>query len=234
MIDIHSHILYGVDDGASSADLSSAMLDDAARQGITDMIATPHYRSGMFPYHLGTVLRRYEETARIAASKGIRLYLGCEYHADTDMVNKLRSRRVATLAGSDYVLTEFSYSSTYINVRNTLEELISCGFIPVMAHVERYGIVQDDPDILVQFKEMGSLIQINTNSVLGLDGHGIKRAARKILKKDLADIVASDCHDMKDRRSHMLECREYIEKKFGRSTARRLFERNPGMILPEE
>lgn len=234
MIDIHSHILYGVDDGASSADLSSAMLDDAALQGITDMIATPHYRNGMFPYNPEMVLRRYEEVSGMAAGMGIRLYLGCEYHADTDMIDNLKNKRVATLAGSDYVLTEFGYRSTYINVRNTLEELVSGGYIPVIAHAERYGIIQDDPDILMQFKEMGALIQINTNSVLGIDGHGIKRAARKILKKDLADIVASDCHDMKDRRSHMQECRRYIEKKLGRAAAHRLFEDNPGRILAKQ
>lgn len=234
MIDIHSHILYGVDDGAASADMAYAMLDDAALQGITDMIATPHYRNGMFPYHTYTVLRRYEEVSGMAASRGIRLYLGCEYHADADMIDNLRNKRVAALAGSEYVLTEFSYRSTYINVRNTLEELVSGGYIPVIAHAERYGIVQDDPDILMQFREMGALIQINTNSILGLDGHGIKRAARKILKKDFADIVASDCHDMKDRRSHMQECRRYIEKKLGRSAALKLFEGNPGRILAEQ
>lgn len=234
MIDIHSHILYGVDDGAASADMAYAMLDDAALQGITDMIATPHYRNGMFPYNPEMVLSRYEEVSGIAAGMGIRLYLGCEYHADTDMIDNLKNKRVATLAGSDYVLTEFSYGSTYINVRNALEELVSGGYIPVIAHVERYGIIQDDPDILMQFKEMGALIQINTNSVLGIDGHGIKRAARKILKKDLADIVASDCHDMRDRRSHMQECRKYIGKKFGEPAAHRLFEDNPGRILAEQ
>lgn len=231
MVDIHCHLIYGVDDGAASFDVSETMLADAARQGITDIIATPHYREGMFPYDVDTVLNNYYRVSETAERLGLRLFLGCEYHADYDMLGNLRNKRVATLAGSNYVLVEFSYSSSYINVHNKINELISEGYIPVIAHAERYGIFQKDPGLLMQFREMGAYVQLNADSILGTDGGTIRRTCKKILKEDLADIVASDSHDMKERRNRMYECRKLLEKKLGNANANRLFEKVPRMII---
>lgn len=231
MIDIHCHLLFGVDDGADSMELSLAMIDDAVEQGITDIILTPHYRRGMFPYDTETVKANFAELSEKAAGRDIKLYLGCEYHANSDMIEYLQNGRCLTLAETDHVLVEFSYDSAYIQVQNRLDELISSGYIPVIAHAERYGIFEKDPDLLLQFREMGVLVQINANSILGIDGSAIKKVCKKILKKDLADIVASDSHDLADRRSHMKECAHYVAKKYGENTMRRLFTANPSKII---
>ena len=231
MIDIHCHILYGVDDGAASYDESCEMLDVAAGQGITHIIATPHYRKGMFPYHTTEIMAAFERLREEAASLGIGLYLGCEYHADSDMVVNLRSGRILTLAGGDHVLCEFSSSDPYSRMRSRLDELTAVGYVPVIAHAERCELFQKDEGLLDEFRKMGALIQLNADSILGSDGRFIKRTCRRILKNDLADIVASDCHDMSARYNRMGQCYDHIASKYGDKTARKLFYDNPRRIL---
>ena len=231
MVDIHCHLLYGVDDGAHTFDMSLMMLERAAGQGITHMIVTPHYRRGMFHWDRRAVSRRFRELFAAAADYGISLNIGCEYHADADMVNNLRDGKVPSLAGSEYVLTEFGHDCTYDHARDVLNDLIANGYIPVIAHTERCGIIQKDPLLAERFCEMGCRIQINAGGILGTEGSVEKRTCRKLLQEDLADIVASDSHDMDKRCCRMKECMIYVEKKYGTERARRLFESNPGMII---
>ena len=231
MIDIHCHLLYGVDDGAETFEMSAAMLEDAAKQGITDIIVTPHYRREMFAFDLEEIAERYPVVHQKAKELGINMFLGCECHVNADMLDYLREGRVLTLAQSDYVLTEFSYDCTYDQVRNKMDELLSNGYVPVIAHAERYVVFQKDPEDLEEFRAMGAKVQINANSVLGLDGILVKKTCKKILKKELADIVASDCHDMSSRKSHMRECMDLIAAKYGQRMANKLFVNNPRRIL---
>ena len=231
MTDIHCHILYGVDDGAKTPEESLAMLEDAADQGITQIIATPHYRLGMFPYYIDDIRESYEFVSAKASELGIYFRLGCEYHADSEMVANIKQRRVATLAGGDHVLTEFSGASTYAQIRSRLGELTAGGYIPVIAHAERIGVFREDTALIDEVRRMGAMIQLNADSILGSDGFGIKRACRKILKEDLADIVASDAHNMSDRCNRMRRCMDYVGSKYGEEMARRLFVINPDMII---
>ena len=231
MIDIHCHLLYGVDDGADTIDTSIAMIDDAVSRGITDIILTPHYRRGMFVFDLETIRVNYEQLVKATEDRQVRLYLGCEYHVNSDMIEYMRQGRTITMADSDYVLTEYSYDSSAQLIRNNLDDLLSNGYIPVIAHAERYEVVEKDPGVLAQYRRMGALIQINADSIIGKDGFAMKKQCRKILKNDLADMVASDSHDMRDRKNHMPECMAYIIKKYGEEAAKKLFETNPRKII---
>ena len=231
MIDIHCHLLYGVDDGAATREVSVMMLQEAAKQGITDIILTPHYRKGMFPFDTDQISENYDSIRPVANEAGIRLYLGCEYHVNSDMVDNLRIGRAITMAGTDYVLAEYSSDSSAARIQNSLDDLLSNGYIPIIAHAERYGAVAKDTGILAQFRRMGALVQINANSILGYDGFALKRICKRILRSDLADIAASDSHDMSGRRCRMSECMKYVEKKYGQPAADRLFVRNPGRII---
>lgn len=233
MIDIHCHLLYGVDDGAKTAAESVAMLSVAMQQNITEIILTPHYRRGMFPYNKDVIISHFEALADAAKERGIRLYTGCEYHADTDMISNIQSGYCDTLAGSYYVLTEFSHNTAYMQMHNRLEELVSNGFFPVIAHAERYEVIAKEPEVLYEFREMGAMVQINANSILGIDGSPMKKICKRILKMSLADIVASDSHNTTDRRNNMLDAYKYVEKKYGTSYAGRLFEVNPAKITEE-
>ncbi len=231
MVDIHCHLLYGVDDGAKSLDIARQMLSDAAAQGITDLILTPHYRQGMFVYDPKAITAAFDVLYDEARQRKIRIHPGCEYHVDDEMVTNLRSGRCHTLADGDYVLAEFSHASTFPMIHNSLETLLASGFIPVMAHVERCDVFIEDPLLLNECRSMGAMTQINANSVLGLDGVKAKKVTARILKADLADVIASDSHNMTDRRCRMEQCRNHIAKEYGWDLAWKLLTENPLLIL---
>ena len=231
MIDIHCHLLYGVDDGAKTIDESLAMLKEAKAQGISDIILTPHYRHGMFSYPCDVIEANYEKIVGYANNCGIRLYGGCEYHVNSDIVKAFDSGRCLTLANSRYVLTEYSYASEFSYICRMTQELLRHGYIPVIAHAERYGCMVEDEYRAGELQDMGALIQCNADAVIGLMGRGPKKYCKKLLKNEMVDIVASDSHGLEKRSCKMEKCYEYIHKKFDRSYADRLTIYTPARIL---
>ncbi len=231
MIDIHSHLLFGVDDGAGSFEESEEMLREAGEQGVTDMILTPHYRKGMFGYPREEIRKRFLRLSEFSEGIGIRLYLGTEYHADSDMIRSFMSGRCASLGGSEYILVEFGTGDGYGFIRHSLEEAIFNGFVPVIAHAERYGAFIEDHRLLNEFRMMGALVQLNAGSILGEEGRRAKLVCKNILKDRLCDIIASDCHNMDNRGICLEKCYRHIEKKYGEEEALRMFLKNPGAII---
>lgn len=146
-------------------------------------------------------------------------------------VSNMNSRRCYPLAGSAYVLCEYSGQTEFSYIRDTAQELLAAGYIPVIAHAERYGCLLDNYELISELKDSGALIQVNADAVLGLDGRAARKFCKTLLKNGLADIVASDSHDMKRRPCHIEKCREYVQKKYGEDTARRLFVTAPKKIL---
>ena len=231
LIDIHSHILYGVDDGASSREVSIEMLGEAARQGVTDIIATPHYRQGMFSYPPKKIFSHYQELRREAHKVGIRLSLGCEYFVDGDIYENLEKGRVPTLAGTRYVLTEYAPDAAYSMIQMFSQNLLRQGYIPVIAHVERVRTLASRSEYIRELSSMGTLIQINAASVLGKGGLARQRFLLKILKEGLVDLIASDAHDMERRPIRLEECAAFVEKRVGSECRDRVFHKTAKKIL---
>ncbi len=231
LIDIHSHILYGVDDGAPSREVSREMLWEAARQGVTDIIATPHYRQGMFSYPPKKIFAHYQELRRDAHEAGIRLSLGCEYFVDGDIYENLDKGRVPTLAGTRYVLTEYSPEAAYSMIQMFSQNLLRQGYIPVIAHVERVRTLASRSEYIRELSSMGTLIQINAASVLGKGGLARQRFLLKILKEGLVDLIASDAHDMERRPIRLEECAAFVEKRVGSECRNRVFHKTAKKIL---
>ena len=230
--DIHNHTLFGVDDGPKHIEESIQMLHAAYEQGIRRMILTPHYRHGMFPYIKETIEHNFAELKKQTAAEkiGIRLYLGCEYHVDSDMMEHIETGRVHTLADTEYVLTEYSHSSSFTDMKRCTHELIACGYQPVIAHIERYECIAKKPQLAEELSGMGALIQINADSTLGIDGRYLEKVCRKLLKLHLADIIASDAHGIRERMNHMDACYHHVCKKYGADYAAELFDKNPIQI----
>lgn len=226
-IDIHNHGLYGVDDGAETFEESVAMLEDAYRQQVEAIVLTPHYRHGMFAYPKEEIEEHFLKLREAAESIGIRVFLGCEYHVNSRVVEALHAERCHSLADGDYVLTEYAYETEYSYIMQYTQQLLSNGYVPVIAHVERYQCLLKKPKLCCELSDMGVMIQMNADSVLGLDGKATERFCKKMLKNEWADIIASDAHGMKERASHMAECYQHVEKKYGEHYANRLFYRNP-------
>ena len=233
MIDIHCHLLFGVDDGPETIEGSIAMLEEANEQGITNIILTPHYRRGMFKYDVDLVRRNKAELDKHAETFGIKLYLGTEIHVNGDIIEYLDEGKYLPLADSDYVLTEYEYHVEYSYLFKMTKELLRHGYIPVLAHVERYRCLVENPQHLDELREIGALIQVNAAAILGREGWGVKQYCKKIIKSGWVDFVASDCHDLKKRICRIGECYDYLEKKFGEKVANRLTYKNARKIIGE-
>ena len=230
MIDIHSHILYAVDDGAKDITESIEMLKDAKEQGITAVIATPHYRHGMFAYPKEKIESHFACLKQEAQNLGMELYLGTEQHVNSMTVEYVKSGRCHTLADSPYVLMEFKHETDFSYIKESVQDMLRHGYVPIVAHVERYACM--DKLTHVEFlKEIGAMIQVNADAVIGKNGFRMKGYTKKLLKNGLVDFVASDSHDMTDRRNHMGKCRDYLYKKYDYRYVDKILENNAREIL---
>lgn len=229
LVDIHCHILPGVDDGAPDMETSRAMIRDAYEQGVRYIIATPHYRPEMFEPSMKKVIRVYHELRDYAGEVGIGLRLGCEYYRNEQMIRHLDKKLRPTMLGSRYVLTEFSTNDSFVTVRNYIYELITKGYRPIVAHVERYFCCQE-PERIQELKKLGAQIQINADSVLGYEGHTIKKFCACLMKDDLVDFIGSDAHNLEGRKMNLGKCAAYVRKKMGQDYAEEIFIDNPRRI----
>lgn len=230
MIDIHTHLLYDVDDGAESLQESLDMLKDAKEQGVDAMILTPHYRHGMFPYQKEKIDRNFAILKEHAASIGVDLYLGTEQHVNSMTIEYLQSGRCHTLADTDYVLAEYKYETEFSFIKASVQDMLQHGYIPIIAHVERYKCM-DNLKYVEMLRSIGAMIQVNADAVIGKNGMRAKSYTKKLLKNYYVDFIASDCHDLDERQSHMGKCSEYLYKKYDDRYVDRILEKNAQMIL---
>ena len=230
LIDIHCHILPKVDDGPDSVEESLKILKDMRRQGIKHVIVTPHYRPEMFEPSMKRVIYSYRHLRDIAYNMGVSMSLGCEYYRNEQIIDHMDNRKRPSMAGSRYVLVEFSMNDLFPTVRNYVYELITHGYQPIIAHVERYFGCQKMEKIQ-ELKDMGALVQLNAGSVLGEEGWKLKIFCLDLMKKDLVDFVASDTHNTSDRKLNLKKCASYVTKKMGKQYAERIFFNNPLNIL---
>ena len=230
LIDIHCHILPKVDDGPDSVEESLKILKDMKRQGIKHVIVTPHYRPEMFEPSMKRVIYSYRHLRDIAYEMGVSMSLGCEYYRNEQIIDHMDNRKRPSMAGSRYVLIEFSMNDLFPTVRNYVYELVTHGCQPIVAHVERYFCCQKMEKIQ-ELKDMGALVQLNAGSVLGEEGWKLKIFCLDLMKKDLVDFIASDTHNTSDRKLNLKKCASYVTKKMGKQYAERIFFNNPLNIL---
>lgn len=217
-IDIHSHILPGVDDGAQDLAEALEMLRIAQGEGITDIILTPHYRSGRFKTDGRQMQKLLEELRRKAEAQkiAVRLYPGSEIYYHSELEEKLSTGEVSTMNGTEYLLVEFSPMDSYLYLRNAMEELLGMGYRPILAHAERYQCICSGTEYVKDLKKMGCDIQVNASSVIGEGGFRCKRFVHKILKEQLVDYIGTDAHGISGRKPEMKRCAEVLYKKCDR------------------
>lgn len=234
LCDLHCHIIPGVDDGAKDLDEALTLLKMQYDEGVRNIIVTPHYRIGMFEEPMKKVLQNYlkiKSAAKEIGRDGISLYLGCEVYMSREVLDVLKRNDRPTMAGTRYVLTEYSSSSSLKEIRDYVYLMISSGYIPIIAHVERYREIREDTEGISQLKNLGAKIQVNAGSIIGRSGWRVKRACKRLMCEDLIDFVASDCHDIKHRVPNLGKCALYIEKKMGSEYVKRILIENPAKII---
>ncbi|MBO4889374.1 MAG: hypothetical protein J5574_00160 [Lachnospiraceae bacterium] len=232
MIDIHSHALPGVDDGARDTETAIEMLRIMYDEGITEAILTPHYHRGHMQKDIATVRSRFDELAYRAkeddVASHIRLHLGCELYYYPSAVEWLEEGRVSSMAGSDYVLLEFGYTMEKRTIIEGVSNVVRAGYRPIIAHVERYEGLKFKPENVRELVECGAYIQVNSESVGR--GFGSRRFVSKLLREDLVHFVATDAHDTGSRRPRLRSAAMYIHKHFGEEACRRIFTDNPALV----
>lgn len=172
LYDIHCHILPGVDDGAKDMDMALSMIEKEIDAGVETIILTPHFRKEMFEPDMEDIWNAYDELLYETRYKNIRLYLGCEFHANMEMVETLDNDLRPTLADSRYVLTEFAHNSTRAFMKERADALLMSGYRPIIAHIERYRATRKDFDLIEDLIEMGCEVQVNADAIIGRDGLG--------------------------------------------------------------
>lgn len=233
MIDLHSHILFGIDDGASDLGVSLEMARQAVDDGVEVMACTPHFLPGLFDPSPADVTRRVEVLNDALADSAIDLAVvsGCEAHVRPDMVGRLRSGKLLAIHRGRYVLCEMPEAVRPPNLDHLFFNMLTAGYIPLIAHVERYAWATRDVPWISRMAESGILMQVTAGSLLGNYGRGPQSLAITLLQKNLVHIVASDAHDTRRRPPGLAKARDFVAREVGREVARRLFATTPESIL---
>lgn len=236
MIDLHCHIIPWIDDGAENARVACEMAAHALRSGVDTIVCTPHCNiSDDIPNYSG---RAYDVCfsmfRALLAQHGLplRVLPGCELFAHRSNLRQLLDeQRIVTLNHSRYVLTEFNFDDSGNYMTATLDMIARRGLIPVVAHPERYGCVQQDPKLAVSWFAKGYIIQLNKGSILGLLGERANRAGTHLLASGIAHVIASDAHDTRYRTTGLRSLLPVLERICPEEYIRLLLEINPDRII---
>lgn len=233
MIDMHCHIIPGVDDGARTKKDVRELLLMEYKSGVRHIVMTPHYRKGVFEPTEQLVKKRADYVRREIETLGIdmKVHLGCEYHANSEMVKEFTENKRFRMNGGKFVLVEFSSRHSFGQIRNWIYELVKAGFKPIIAHVERYRAVVDKKVLLEELIELGAWIQVDAGALLGEQGWKLKMISRRLLKNEQIHFIGSDAHDSQRRAPNLELCRSYVVKKMGEKYAQELFFGNQQALL---
>jgi protein-tyrosine phosphatase len=196
MIDIHSHILPGIDDGSRSIDETMAMLKEAENAGFREIITTPHYFEGYYEADERTREQLINNVkAQMDAHKtSVSLYIGNEIYITEDTMDNVKAKKVSSLNNKKYVLVEFDLNVMPMNMMNMIYKVLKERYIPILAHPERYRFVQQDPSILTELASNGVLFQCNYGSFIGMYGRKAEIIAKKLLKSNMISFLGTDTH----------------------------------------
>jgi protein-tyrosine phosphatase len=241
MVDLHHHLLPGLDDGSPNLQTSVAMARMAAEDGITHVVATPH-ANNVYLFNPEDIAERLNALRRALVEDGVGLTVasGCDFHLSYDnMQDAIAHPKKYTLNGGDYLLVELPDHGLSPHLDEAFYELGLAGMRPILTHPERNPTLQRNPDRLAEWMRIGLLTQITTSSVLGQMGKSAERMAHKMLEDRWVHFLATDAHNTESRPPKMRAAHAMVAKKYGRDYADRLCVKNPmavyeGRILPEQ
>jgi protein-tyrosine phosphatase len=236
MIDLHTHVLPGIDDGARDLGEATAMCRLAAEDGCEVMVATPHQRH--YRWWNGSTEELAARLAELQEAVGEtpKLFVGAEINVDPEIVDDLQHqppREATSLAGSRYLLLEARRNNGSIELEETLHELRVAGWRPVLAHPELIAGLGDDLERLERLRQAGVYFQLTAMSVTGEFGRSAREIATAILDRGLAHFVASDAHGTSHRPPGLGAARELIAHQWGDEVARRLTVDNPRAVIED-
>jgi len=233
MIDMHSHILFGVDDGAKTLEESMELIREEVKKGVTHIIFTPHFNKRNYNKNQDKIsanfqiLKEYSEKENLK----VQLYLGNEIYLDSTAYASIIDNGFYTLAGSKYVLVEFNELIPPVNIPEICYEINMSGYFPIMAHAERYEILYNNTKLLSEILDEGTHLQVNASSVIKNDNKARNKFAHYLLKNQLISFVASDVHNTVSRKFHLDEAYKAVTKIYGIEYADKIIKNNQLNII---
>ena len=229
MVDIHHHLLWGLDDGAKDFETSVAMAKASAAGGVTAIVCTPHANG---QYHFDPDLNRAKATqlqARLDADEvKLKVGLGCDFHLSYDnIVEAKQNSKKFSINGLGYLMVEIPDYGVPPGLNETFYELQLAGMIPVLTHPERNPTLVADPSRLAEWMRGGVLVQVTGDSVTGKMGKTAEKMAHQLLSKRWVHFLATDAHGIDRRPPRLSEARDLVARKYGRDYAESLVEANP-------
>ena len=236
MIDIHSHIIPNVDDGARSVEETFNILKEAQEAGFTDVILTSHFLLNYYETNAQELIFWKEKLQEVLKKQGtkINLHSGMEIYITNQMEELLENKKILTLANSGYMLIELPLATNVKYFDYVVYYLEAKGIKPIIAHPERYKCVQKDPDIVEEYIEKGCLIQCNYGSIANLYGREAEKTIKTLLKKNQVHFLGSDVHRENGTYLIILDAIKKIRKIIGENKINELTTINPKKILQNE
>ena len=227
--DVHTHVLPGVDDGAPTEEYALQMLRNAAASDVKLLAVTPHCnRPGQRDNYMDESLRaRFLQLQQAAGDIPVQLVLGAEVLADEALPQLLQQKKLPTINGGRYLLTEFPFDASVEYFIEMLQCIRSLGYIPLVAHPERYVSVCQMPQIVVPWLEMGCHLQLTGGSITGEYGKTVQRTAAFLLQRDLVACIASDAHGLRHRSNFLMDVYDHLSLRYSKHYAQCLMYENP-------
>lgn len=238
MIDIHHHLLFGLDDGSPDIQTSVAMARMAAEDGITHIVCTPH-ASSHWAYQPEINRQRLSEL-QSRLELPITLGLGCDFHLSYDNIQDAKQNPTKySINGKGYLLVEFADTNIPPSINDVFGELQQCGLAIIITHPERNPIIVRNPAKLAEWVRMGCLVQVTAASLYGRFGKAAEVFSNELLYRNWIQFLATDAHNLSSRPPQLKPAYDYVVQKVGEKTARRLCVENPraafeGIPMPEQ
>lgn len=238
MIDIHAHVLPGVDDGSYDMATSLSMAGMAVSAGTTRLILTPHCNQvGRFENYVSDdLLRQMDDLKNEIEKEHIPLQLGygMEIFCTREVPRLLKEGKLLTLNGSRYALVEFAFGMEAFRIERMVYSILDSGYVPVVAHAERYLDLQNRPELINDWMEDGIGIQMNKGSLFGRFGYGAYQCAHMLLQNGLVSCIASDAHGIESRTTDMAQVHEFLSTEYSEALAEHLLTNNPRRIFEDQ
>lgn len=233
MVDMHSHILPGIDDGSRDSEETYKLLMEAHNAGFTKVISTSHYYLGHYEEnenkrktYIDAINNNLQEI-----NCNLQINIGSEIFITNDMVNLLKENKASSINGTRYVLFETPFGAEPQNLKNVIFSLMSNNYIPIIAHPERYSYVQKNPNMLLELIDLGVLFQSNFGSVIGQYGKEAKKTVKLLLKNNFIHFLGTDAHRKNTIYTVIPEAIKSLKEIISEEELEELTTTNPNLVL---
>ncbi|MGV8983537.1 tyrosine-protein phosphatase [Clostridium sp.] len=215
MMDFHSHIIHGIDDGAKSLDMSLKMLEIAESEGVEYICATPHFIAEEYEITKGEYIEKFDRLVLVASEANLKIQIlsGLEIYMHPNLPKLYKEKRIWGINGSEYLLIELPMGQFPRYTEDIFYELMLLGVKPILAHPERNIKIMENHDLIINLIKQGVLMQINSASLLGDYGKQVKKTAQQFVKKNMVHILGSDGHNITSRKTKIKTAFEIVKDK---------------------